>query len=125
MEVIATFEPNLKTEHNLEKLPGEVMYAIAKQTLDMTIPSIPMSIGLPTSGALRRTSMSAGVLSDGYNEYHIGSFTEYASHVWNLNDTTTNWTTTDTHSQWYARTLKQHGKLIIDNAVNRTWKENM
>ena len=29
-QVVATFEPNIKTEKNLNKLPNEVLYVIAK-----------------------------------------------------------------------------------------------
>ena len=124
MEVVAKFEPNLITEKKLSKLPDQVMYAIAKQTLDMSINIIPKSDTPSHSGTLRISSSAGGVRgSDG--NYFIGSYTTYASYVWNMNDTSTNWTTPGTHSQWYARTLKEHGKLIIDNAVNRTWKENM
>lgn len=124
MQIIAKFEPNLTTERNLEKLPNDVLYSIAKQTLDMSIPSIPMSVGKPTSGSLRRTSVSNGVRQD-KDGYYIGSFTYYASHVWKMDDNTTNWTTPNTHSQWYARTLKQYGKTILDTAVTRAWKEDM
>lgn len=124
MELIAKFEPDIRTDRNLSKLPDEVLYRVAKQTLDMSIEIIPKSVGLATSGNLRRTSMSQGV-SKGSEGYYIGSYTKYASHVWGLNDTTTNWTTNNTHSQWYARTLKEKGQLILDNAVNRAWKETM
>lgn len=123
-QVVATFEPNIKTEKNLNKLPNEVLYVIAKETLDMTIPHIPMSVGKATSGSLRRTSASGGVRS-GYGGWYIGSYTDYATHVWNMDDNKTNWTTPDTHSEWYARTLKKSGQVILDTAVNRSWKETM
>lgn len=122
MEVKASFEPNILTERKLKEIPNDVLYAVAKQTLDMSIPIIPMSIGKPTSGSLRRTSVANGVRTcDG--GYYIGSFMDYASHVWNLDDITTNWSTNGTHSQWYARTLKEKGKIILDNAVNQAWKD--
>lgn len=124
MEIVAKFEPNLITEKKLNNLPQDVLYSAARQTLDMSVHIIPMSVGLPTSGSLRRTSMARGVFSVGEG-FAIGSFTTYASAVWGMNDLTTNWTTVGTHSQWYARTIKQYGKTILDNAVNRAWKENM
>lgn len=121
MEVIATFEPNLKTEHNLEKLPGEVMYTIAREVLDVTdsLQYFPV-----LSGTLERSSMASGVRGQD-NEYYIGSFTEYSSIVWNLPQETTNWTNPTTKSQWYAYTLKKYGQIILDTAINQTWKENM
>lgn len=124
MQVVAKFEPNLLTERKLNELPGEVLYTIARQTLDMSFQTIPLS-NKKNRGNLRVSSLEKGVLSDGYTGYAIGSFTDYASRVWNMNDLTTNWTTPGTHSQWYARTIKQYGKTILDTAVNRAWKENM
>lgn len=122
MQVIAKFEPNLLTEQKLKRIPDEVLFSIAKQTLDFSIPIIPMSIGRATSGTLRRTSVQGGVRSmDG--GYYIGSFTDYASRVWSMDDDITNWSTPGTHSQWYARTLKEKGKVILENAVNQTWKD--
>lgn len=123
MEVVAKFEPNVITEKKLRNIPDEILFSIAKQTLDFTIPSIPMSVGKPTSGTLRRTSISGGVRSC-ENGYYIGSFTNYATRVWNLDDMSTNWSTPGTHSQWYARTLKEKGKTILENATNQTWKDN-
>ena len=122
MEVVAKFEPDLLTEKKIKRIPDEVLYATAKQTLDLSVPIIPMSIGRPLSGELRRSSVSGGVRSC-EGGYYIGSFTKYASAVWNFDDDTTNWSTIGTHSQWYVRTLKEKGKIILDNAVNQTWKD--
>ena len=33
MQVIAKFEPNLKTERNLSKLPDQVVFGVAENTL--------------------------------------------------------------------------------------------
>lgn len=122
MEIIAEFQPNKQTEQKLERIPDDVLFAVARQTLDLSIPIIPLSVGHPTSGSLRRTSAQGGVRScDG--GYYIGSFTDYASYVWMMDDETTNWTTSGTHSQWYARTLKEKGKVILENAVNQAWKD--
>ena len=123
MEVTAKFEPNLKTERNLSKLPDEVLKEVALQTLDFAYPTIPLS-NRKNSGKLRLTSKEHGA-QKGYGGYYIGSFTDYASYVWKMSQTKTNWSTPGTGSQWYARTLKKHGKTIIDNAVNKAWKDNM
>ena len=124
MEVIAKFEPNVLTENKLKRIPDEVLFSIAKQTLDFSIPHIPMSNEKNHSGTLRRTSgRGANGVHECLGGYFIGSYTDYASHVWTMNDSTTNWTTSDTHSQWYAWTLKRYGKVIIENAVNEVWKD--
>lgn len=124
MDVLCEFEWNRKTKKGLEVLPDNILYSIAKQTLDISYPSIPMSNLVNHAGTLRRASMSGGV-KGGNGDYYIGSYTKYASIVWNRDDTTTNWTTPGTHSQWYARTLQKKGQIILDNAINQTWKENM
>ncbi len=93
--------------------PSTIMYGVARMTLDMTYPTIPMK-----SGEMRRSSMSAGVRSNN-NEYWIGSYTRYATRVYNLNDSTTNWTTPGTNSQWYKKVWNSKKNLIIDTIVER------
>lgn len=121
MEVTATFEPNIKTEKALDKLPDDILYIVARETLDLTdsLQYFPV-----LSGDLERSSMSNGV-RECSGGYYIGSFTDYSSHVWNLPQETTNWTNPTTKSHWYAYTLKTYGQLIIDTAVNHAWKEDM
>lgn len=126
MEVSCKLDWDKKTKKGLERIPKEILVAVAKQTLDMSIPMIPMSNTKGHSGTLRRSSgrgeSGVHLTSDGC---YIGSFTNYASSVWKMNDTTTNWTTPGTHSQWFARTLKRNGTTIINNAINQSWKETM
>ena len=124
MELQVEFNLNPKAEKGLKTIPDDVLYSIARQTLDMSVNSIPKSVGLSTSGNLRRTSLDGGVRG-GNKNYYIGSYTSYAAYVWNMNDSTTNWTTPNTHSQWYMRTLKKNGQTIIDNALTKSWKETM
>lgn len=121
MEIIAQFEPNLKTEMNLQNLPDEILYTVAKNTLDMTASKeyFPRK-----SSDLERSSIGAGVRGSN-KEYYIGSFTDYASYVWNYPQETTNWTNPNSKSQWYVYTLKMYGQTILDNAVKQEWKENM
>ena len=115
---------NKKTMKALDQMPDDIVYSIAVQTLDMSIPVIPQSEAVNHKGTLRRKSKAGGVRgSDG--DYFIGSYTNYASYVWAMNDETTNWTTPGTHSQWYTRVLKENGQVIIDNAINQTWKDNV
>lgn len=119
VHVDAQIEWDKKTMKALDLMPDEIVYSIAKQTLDMSIPIIPKDTGI-----LRIASEAGGVRgSDG--DYFIGSYKDYASHVWDMDDLTTNWTTPGTHSQWYARTLQENGKVIMENAINQTWKDNV
>lgn len=123
MDVTTEFAWNKRTYRGLKKFPDVTMYRIARMTLDMTETSIPMSPpGTKTRGQLRRTSMRGGVKKNEEGTYYIGSYTDYASHVWKMPDTT-NWTTPGTNNRWYARTIKEKGKTIIDNAVQQSKKE--
>lgn len=115
---------NHKALNGLKEIPDEILYAVARQTLDMSVNIIPKSVGQKSSGKLRRTSVFGGVRG-GHLDYYVGSYTSYAKYVWKMNDSTTNWSTPNTHSQWYARTLKTSGKTILDNAINKSWKELM
>lgn len=119
MQVIAKFEPNVITEQKLKRIPNEVLFAVAKQTLDMTISNRYMPF---KSGDMQKSSASGGVKTCEGGCY-IGSFTDYATRVWNLPQETTNWTNTDSKSKWYAYTLKVHGKTILDSAVSQAWKD--
>jgi hypothetical protein len=66
---------------------------------------------------MRRSSITAGVKGSNAN-YYIGSYTSYASHVWNFPDDT-HWTTPGTNNRWYERVWKEKGALIQKNAVER------
>lgn len=125
MEVSWKVDLNQRTNSLLlSTIPDKVMFAIARQTLDMSIPIIPKSNEVNHSGTLRTSSGrgESGVHRDGEG-YYIGSFTDYASYVYTMDDNTTNWTTPGTHSQWFGRTIRENGKVILENAVNETWKD--
>ena len=119
MEVSVQVVPNPKTMAGLKVLPDRVMYQIARETLEFALPIIPKG----KTGHLRNTSMAMGVRGSSGN-YYIGSYTGYASAVWNMPDST-NWTTIGTNNKWYTRTLKKHGKTITEIAINRGWSESM
>ena len=119
MEITAQFEWNPRTKKGLQKFPGEFLYTVARQTLDISYPTIPKD-----TGRMRTTSMAHGVRSSAENEYYIGSYTDYASSVWKM-PSSTKWTTLGTNNKWYARTLKKHGKSIIETAINQSWKKEM
>lgn len=124
MNVTYEFKWDKKAENGLNNIPNDILYSIAKQVLDMSQPIIPKSNIPNHRGTLRRATASGGVRG-GNGDYYIGSYTNYASSVWKMNDSTTHWTTPGTHSQWFARTLKQNGAVITNNAINQSWKENM
>lgn len=124
MDYEVEFKPNPKVERGLKEIPDDILYSIARQTLDMSYTTIPKSVGHETSGKLRNKSLEKGVRGS-HQDYYIGSYTDYAIYVWNMNDATTKWTTPNTHSQWYTRTLKKSGQTIINNAITRSWKEKM
>lgn len=126
MQVSCKLEWNKQTRNGLDRIPDEILYAIARQTLDFSIPIIPMSDTPNHRGTLRRSSgRGMSGVHKTFDGCYIGSFTNYASSVWKMNDTTTQWTTPGTHSQWFARTLKKSGTTIVDNAISQAWKETM
>ena len=124
MEITCSVEWNTKTLTGLHRIPDGTLYTIAKETLDMSVPKIPMSNITGHSGTLRRSSTAGGV-KGGNGDYWIGSYTNYASSVWKMPQSTTNWTNPKSKAKWYAYTLKNHQKTIIDNAINKSWRKDM
>lgn len=122
MDVNCELKWNPKVHFGLKKIPSDILYSIAKQTLDMSIPMIPMSKKKGHAGTLRRSSVRGGVRGS-KNDYYIGSYTKYAKHVWNMENV--NWTTPGTNNKWYARTLKKYSSTIINNAINQSWRKDM
>lgn len=122
MEVSYEFQWNPKVKKGLQTIPDDILYTIARQTLDMSYPLIPMSNIVNHSGHLRRASIYGGVRG-GNGDYIIGSYTEYASRVWKMENV--HWTTPGTNNKWFARTLNKYGKTIIDNSINKSWKQDM
>lgn len=120
------FTKNRKTYRNLEDKPSKIVYEFARQVLDVTYPTIPMSkpsgmkfgAKMANSGYLRRSTMSAGVKNSGKTCY-IESPATYAPYVYNFSDSKTNWSTPGTHSHWFSRTVKQKGKAIFQQVVSR------
>lgn len=115
------FQENENTKRKLLVLPDEVMYKVARMTLDMSIKRVPMSRGKVTSGQLRRSTLVYGVRgNDG--DYSIGSQTSYAKYVYKMPEGT-HWTTPGTHGKWFHRTFKEHGATIIKKALDQSFKE--
>lgn len=112
---------NRQTKKLLETLPDKIIREIALETLNLTTPTIPMSSALErnlTRGRLRRETVASGVQKNN-NTYYLESPTYYANYVYNFNDSTTNWSTPNTHSKWFERTWQKQGNLIVDRAVER------
>lgn len=119
MEVSYEFKWNPRTKKGLEKIPDDILYSIASQTLDLSYPLI------PKDSKKMAISSKAGGVRGGNGDFYIGSYTSYATIVWNLPQGRTNWTTPGTGNKWFARGLKKYGNVIINNAINRSWKEDM
>lgn len=123
MEVTYEFNMNPKTKQGLKNISDDILFAIASQTLDISISKEIIPIG--KTHHLLESSKEFGVHRN-HNDMTIGSSTDYATYVWNLPQKTTNWTNEGkAHSQWYAYTLKAYGQVIINNAIEQAWKENM
>lgn len=102
-------------EKNIHNFKDKVIYSVARQTLDMSYNTIPLSNNV-NSGRLRSSSLAYGV-QGGNGVYTIGSTTSYAAYVWKMNNDTTNWTTAGTGSEWYTRYFKTHGNSIVAQAI--------
>lgn len=109
-DITINVDPSLRS--NLTKHCDKITYAVAKDVLKQSETTIPLR-----TGKMRRSSITSGVKGSNLN-YYIGSYTSYASAVWNFPDDT-NWTTPGTNNRWYERTWKTKGALITQNAVGR------
>lgn len=109
MEVKFTW--NKKAREKLNTISEEITYAIARRTLDTTINIVPRK-----TGELRTATMGYGVQQNG-SEVSIGSDTNYANYVYNMNDSSTNWTTKGTHSKWFGKVWKEQGASITQQIV--------
>lgn len=100
----------------LKEIPDKIIYDIARTTLDLTIPIIP-----ERTGKMKGTSLAKGV-QGGNGVYRIGSYTDYASYVYEMPEST-NWTTPGTKAHWFSETWQRFGKSILDEAIEREFKE--
>ena len=123
MDVDAELRLNPKVMNGLKQIPDDILYTIAKETLDYSQPITPMSKMKNHAGTLRRETASGGV-KGGNGDYYIGSYTNYAKYVWKM-PSSTNWTTPGTNNKWFVRALKEHQATIIDNAINKAWRKEM
>ena len=119
MEVSYEFKWNPITKKGLERIPDDILYSIAVQTLDLSYPMI------PKDSKKMAISSKAGGVKGGNGDFYIGSYTNYAKYVWKMPQGKTNWTTPGTSNKWFARGLKKYGSTIINNAINQSWKKDM
>lgn len=117
MDVVAQIDWNKHTLNGLREIPDRILYKVAKETLDLSYPTIPKD-----TTTMARSSMSGGVRG-GNGDFYIGSYTDYAKYPWNMEGV--NWTTPGTNNKWFARALKTHGATIINSAIDKGWKEVM
>lgn len=103
-------------KEKLKDAPDNIVYTVARITLDKTYPHIPLSKKV-NAGKLRQTSMAAGVRGSNGN-YYIGSYTDYAKYVWDMGDGT-NWSTPNTFGKWYEEVFKKNFNNIVKTAIER------
>lgn len=115
LQITARLEWNKSILRGLNLIGDKGMYMIARETLDRSETKIPKD-----TGKMRTSSMSGGVKGTNGN-YYIGSYTEYAKYVWSM--TPHHWSEPGTTNQWFIRTLNESGASIVDNALNKYWKE--
>lgn len=116
MSTNVEFIPDKRTEKTLTEVGDKVSYAIARMTLDYTIPHVPMSRGKSTSGQLRRSTSVYGVRGSNGN-YSIGSVTSYAKYVYAMGNV--HWTTPDTFGKWFHKVFKEKHNLMLKDAINK------
>lgn len=95
-----------------KEIPDNIMYGIARETLDLTEPTIPTR-----TGKMKQTSLAKGV-QGGNGNYRIGSYTDYAAYVYVMPQSTS-WTTPGTNAQWFNKVWQTSGKSIVDTVVER------
>lgn len=113
MKVSVSININQNTINKVEALPDKVMYAIARQTLDMTGSTKATAY---KTGKTERSMYSNGVQQDSQG-YYIGNFTNYASRVYALENA--NWTNPNTKPHWFDFTWKRYGQTITNDCVRR------
>lgn len=107
------FTWNKAAKQKLETIDDVIMQEVARKTLDLSYQITPRN-----TGALRSSVQAYGV-QKGNEGYTIGTQIDYASRVYNLNDSKTNWTTPGTHSHWFGKVWKEQGVSIFKETVER------
>lgn len=116
MSLSVKFKWKPGAKEKIEQSPDKIMYNMARITLDMSYPHIPLS-NRKNSGHLRLSSINGGVREDNHG-YYIGSYTNYAKYVWDMG-ANTNWSTPGTFGKWYEEVYKKNYSNISKQAVER------
>ena len=104
-------------EKDIAKFEDRVVYYTAVLTREYTksLNAYPY-----LSGELSRQEIASPITGKDA-EYNLLAGTDYAKHVWKMNNA--NWTNKSTKPQWYKSVYRQKEKTIIDNAQKRAIKE--
>lgn len=100
-----------------ETIPDEIIQEVARDTLELTYPTIP-----ELTGKMKRETKAGGVRGSN-GEYWIGSYTKYAKYVYIKDNNKTKWTTPGTNSYWFREYWQKHGKGIIEMVLERNRKK--
>lgn len=114
-EIEVKWSPGAKEK--LKNAPDKVLFAVARMFLDTIITS---GITPWLSGDMERTMSKhgeRGVVKDGKG-YYIGNYTDYASHVYNL-DGNVHWSRQGSSSHWFEKKWAERGDSIISTCIAR------
>ena len=98
----------------LENAPDKMVYAVARMFMDEVVSS---GITPWKSGKMERSMTAKGVRKDTYG-YYIGNYTDYASHVYNL-DGNVHWSRQGSSSHWFEKKWAERGNSIISTCIAR------
>ena len=118
MNVSVKVDLDKSTLRKLEIAPREILYEVASETLKGSINYTPLSRN-KGAGTLRAGNSAYGVKVHTERDISIGNDVDYAVYVWNMNDSTTHWTTSGTHSAWYGRYYTENATRLITEAINK------
>lgn len=118
MNVSVKVDLDKSTLRKLEIAPREILYEVASETLKGSINYTPLSRN-KGAGTLRAGNNAYGVKVHTDRDISIGNDVDYAVYVWNMNDSTTHWTTSGTHSAWYERYFTENSTRLITEAINK------
>ena len=114
-EVEVKWSPGAKEK--LKNAPDKVLYAVARMFHDTILTS---GITPYKSGKMEQSMSSKGIQgvvkdNDGY---YIGNYTDYASHVYNL-DGNVHWSRQGSSSHWFEKKWAERGDSIISTCIAR------
>ena len=106
---------NKTTMNKLEKLPDNLVYEVARQTLDRVGS---MKITPYRDGRMERTMFSEGVKKTSSGVYTIGNYTDYAEYVYGKSQNT-KWTNPNSKAQWFDYFWRTQGKNVTNSVIAR------